>query len=455
MSASTAPSERSMTASPRRSANGDFHTVVGTGVGNALEWFDWSIYGTFAPFFAASFFASTDPISAFLSTLAVFAVGFIARPVGGIVFGRFADKFGRKKALSLTVVLIAAGSMIIAIAPTYASIGWGASLLLVIARLTQGLAYGGEQPAAQAYLSEAAPPERRGLWATMIYFSGTVGAVLGLIFAAVLSATLSSEDMLSWGWRIPFALAGIGGLYALYMRMKMHETEQFTGQIELPTRAGVVRKSIWSGVWTHRRSAIQVIGMTVGLTVVYYFWVVSSSSYSIAVLGADPTAVLLASVLANVVFLICLPLWGILSDRIGRKPVMFIGIGGSLAVIYPLSFLIDGNPTHLFVAASIACVFLSAPCAISPAIMCELFPTRIRTVGVALPLAIAVAVFGGTTPYLQAALSSSFGTQSFVLYVMVLLAISAATIVTLPETRGRILTDDSADFLTAKASVNV
>lgn len=432
------------------SANRDRHTLVGTSIGNALEWFDWSIYSTFAPFFAASFFFPGNPVSAFLAALAVFAVGFVARPVGGVLFGRISDRLGRKTSMQLTIGVIATGGLIIAVAPSYAVIGAWASVILVVARVLQGLAYGGEQPAAAAYLSEAAPAERRGLWASLIYFSGTVGAVLGLLLGAGLSALLSHAAMLAWGWRIPFVIAALGGLFALYMRRTMKETEQFVAQVERPAQQSAARPSLARSMWTHRRSALQVIGMSVGLTVVYYFWIVSAAGYSIAVLKADPTHVLIASVLANVLFLVWLPLWGALSDRIGRRPVMWIGILGSAAVIYPLSRLIDGNPIHLFFAVAAAGLFIAAPCATSPAIMCELFPTRIRTVGVALPLALAVAVFGGTTPYLQTWLSSSFGPGAFVVYVVALLLVSAATVLTLPETRGRVLTDDPADFHAAR-----
>ena len=434
------PSRRPASAAPAKPTS-TRRTLVGTGIGKAIEWFDWSIYSSFAPFFAASFFVSTDPVSAFLSTLAVFAVGFVARPLGGLLFGRVSDRLGRKRALAMTVALGAFASLIIAIAPSYAMVGVFASVLLFVARVLQGLAHGGEQPAAQAYLAEAAPPERRGLWSTLIYFSGTIGANVGLVLAAVLSATLGRADMTAWGWRIAFVIGALGGLFALYMRSRMSETEEFT-RTE-PTIAQD-RPSLAHEMWVHRRSAFQVIGMTVGLTVSYYLWVVAAAGYSIAVLKADPTQTLIASVAANTLFLLWLPLWGILSDRIGRKPVMIIGIVGLIALCVPLSAMIDGTPIKLFLAMTIAQVFVAAPCAISPAIMCEIFPTRIRTIGVALPLSVAIAIFGGTSLYLQTYLTRAYGPQAFSYYVIALLLVSAATVLTLPETRGRVLTDDTA-----------
>lgn len=170
----------------------------------------------------------------------------------------------------------------------------------------------------------------------------------------------------------------------------------------------------------------------------------AAAGYSIAVLKADPTQTLIASVAANTLFLLWLPLWGILSDRIGRKPVMIIGIVGLIALCVPLSAMIDGTPIKLFLAMTIAQVFVAAPCAISPAIMCEIFPTRIRTIGVALPLSVAIAIFGGTSLYLQTYLTRAYGPQAFSYYVIALLLVSAATVLTLPETRGRVLTDETA-----------
>lgn len=426
--------------------------LVGSGFGNALEWFDWSIYATFAPFFASSFFNADDPVSAFLFTLVVFAVGFVGRPIGGFIFGRLGDRIGRRTTMALTVGLIACGALLIGLSPNYATIGVFASVLLLVARLIQGLAYGGEQPSVGAYLSERAPAKRRGLWASLIYSSGTIGATAGLVLGGVLTALLSSEAMYGWGWRIPFILAGIGGLYALWMRRKMPETEQFNEQIEIASEStpeSKQRPSAIRDMWRMRRSVLQVVGMTVGTTVAYYYWVVASSSYSISVLQANPTAVLFAGTAANLLFIALLPLWGMLSDRVGRRPVMLFGFIGLIATLFPLSSLIDGNPLHLFFAMAGAAVFMTAIVSISPAVMCELFPTRVRTTGVAVPLAVATSIFGGTSLYLQTWLSTSFGPHAFLIYLTVLLVISAVTIFMIPETKGRELNDDVESFTDA------
>ncbi|MDF3312838.1 MFS transporter [Rhodococcus sp. T2V] len=428
-------------------------TLVGTGFGNALEWFDWSIYSTFAPFFAASFFNADDPVSAFLAAAVVFAVGFIARPVGAILFGRLGDRVGRRNTLSITVALIALGSLIIGISPSYQSIGVVASVILIVARLIQGLAYGGEQPTAGAYLSELAPAERRGLWSTLVYGSGTAGALVGTSLGAIMSAVFGSAAMYEWGWRVPFIIAGIGGVFALYVRQRMEETEQFTTEIKTVSADAAPRSSMWRDMWMMRRSALMVIGMGIGLTVAYYYWLVATTSYSIAVLQADPTSILLVSLVASLLFIALLPAWGILSDKIGRRPVQLIGIIGTAALLFPLSGLIDGNPWHLLIALSIANVFLSAPCAISPAVMAELFPTRVRTAGIAIPLAIATSLFGGTALYLNIWLTTSVGPNAFLFYVLALLVISGITVFVMPETKGRILNDDADVFTGATKTI--
>lgn len=417
-------------------------TLVGTGLGNALEWFDWSIYSIFAPFFAASFFPPGDKIAALLSTFAIFAVGFVARPVGAIIFGRLGDRIGRKTTLALTVPFIALGAFVIGASPTYEAVGVLASIILVVARLIQGLAYGGEQPAAGAYLAERAPAERRGMWSSLIYFSGTLGALAATLLGTIMLTAFGTKAMYEWGWRIPFIVAGFAGLYTLYMRRRMKESEQFakTAEVDSP------KPGLWRDMWAMRRSVLQVIGITVGLTVGYYYWGSATTAYSISVLGANPSDVLMASIGANLIFIALLPVWGRVSDRIGRRPVFLIGAIGLVVIMFPVSQLVDGNPFHLFIAMTIALIFLSAPCAISPATMAELFPTRVRTAGVAIPSAIAIALFGGTALYLQTWLSTAFGTWAFLAYVVVLLLVSTVTILRMPETRGKTLNDDISSF---------
>lgn len=416
---------------------GRLKTLTGTGLGNALEWFDWNIYAIFAPYLAAQFFHDADDLSAVLSTLAVFAVGFAARPLGGFVFGWIADRKGRRFAMSLSVGGAAAGSLLIGVSPTYEAVGAFASLLLLLARLVQGLAHGGELPSAQTYIAEAAPARSRGLWASLIYVSGTLGIMAGTALGAVMATLLDSGQMGAWGWRVPFVAGGLFGLYALAMRRRMPETEAFEEADREDAGARREGPSLWRTLRAHRRQAGQVVGMTVGLTVAYYAWAVSAPQYAISSRGLDPAGALWAGLAANVVFLAALPLWGALSDRVGRKPVLLTCTLGTAAVVFPLNSLIGGEAWRLGVAMAVAMIFIAAGAAIVPAVYAELFPTRIRTIGVAVPYALCVAAFGGTAPYLQTWIGAELGDAYFTGYVALLLLVSFTVVATLPETRGR------------------
>ncbi|TQJ59464.1 MHS family alpha-ketoglutarate permease-like MFS transporter [Arthrobacter sp. SLBN-83] len=421
---------------PRTGRMSTAKTVVGTGIGNAVEWYDWAIYATFTPFIASQLFSKEDPASAVLSTLAIFAVGFVARPFGGFLFGWIGDRIGRKSSMTLAVGLASLGSLMIGVAPTFASVGAFASLMLLAARLVQGLAHGGELPSSQTYLSEMAPKEHRGFWATLIYTSGTVGILFGTLLGAVLNMALSTEAMNAWGWRVPFLIGAAMGLYALIIRSRLHETEAFQGEAATEKRA-----PIWPQIVRYRKQALQVIGLTVGLTVIYYIWGVVAPSYATTALKIDRGEALWAGVVANIVFIAALPVWGKLSDRIGRKKVLWAGAIGSAVLHFPMTWLLKDSAWQLAVSMSVMLVFIAASAAIVPAVYAELFPTSIRTVGVGVPYSICVAVFGGTAPYLQQWLGSSLGApQVFNVYAVLLLVISAAFVFTIPETKGKDLT---------------
>src|SRR6478752_2662731 len=406
-------------------------TLIGIGI--AVEWYDWAIYATFTPFIASQLFSKADPASAVLSTLAIFAVGFVARPFGGFLFGWIGDRIGRKASMTLAVGLASAGSLMIGIAPTFAAVGAWASLMLLVARLVQGLAHGGELPSSQTYLSEMAPREHRGYWATLIYTSGTVGILFGTLLGAVLNMALTTEVMNAWGWRIPFLIGAAMGLYALIMRSRLHETDVFEGDTATRKRA-----PIWPQIVQYRKQAMQVIGLTVGLTVIYYIWGVVAPSYATTALKIDRGEALWAGVIANIVFIAALPVWGKLSDRIGRKKVLWAGAIGSAVLHFPMTWLLKDSAWQLAVSMSVMLIFVAASAAIVPAVYAELFPTSIRTVGVGVPYSICVAVFGGTAPYLQQWLGTTVQMPSlFNVYAVVLLAVSVAFIFTIPETRGK------------------
>ena len=414
---------------------------MAAGAGNAAEWFDWAVYATFASFLAGALFSKADPASAFLQTLAIFAVGFVARPVGGWLFGLAGDRIGRKRAMLASVLLSAAGSLLIGVIPDYSVIGAWASLLLVVGRICQGLAHGGELPTAQTYLAEISPREERGAYASVIYVSGTLGIVGGSLVGAVLASLLSHEQMAHWGWRIPFLLGAVLGLVTLLLRSRMDESELFEDVKE----EGVEAPSTWQTVRENWRSGLTVIGLTVGITVAYYVWSVSAPAYAINVLGVDEKGALWAGVAANLFMVAVLPLWGRLSDRIGRRPVLLIGALGTALVFFPATAMIRGTALSLGLAMALALLFVSAFAAISPAVYAELLPTKSRTLGVAIPYALCVALFGGTAAYLQAGMKQWFGAHggdAFNGYAVVLLLVSAVVVLRIPETRGKDLRED-------------
>lgn len=424
-------------------------TIAAIGAGNAMEWFDWNVYATFSAFFASQFFAGDDPGAALLKTLAVFAVGFVARPFGGFVFGAIADRRGRKVSMALCVATAAGGSLVIGLIPTYATIGLAAPLILLLARLAQGLAHGGELPAAQTYLAEMAPPHRRGRWSSLIYFSGTAGILVGTVLGAVLAGLLTPEQMASFGWRVPFVLGGLFGLYALVIRLRMAESETFEqdAAASADTAGG---PSLLRRMLANPRALARVVLLTSGLTVVYYVWSVAAPAYAISARGVDPAAALWAGAAALVVFMLVLPVWGALSDRFGRRPTQLVPLGLLVVLLYPLDAMIHDGPT-LFVAMTVALVLVGAGCAVGPALFAELFPTGIRAAGLGVPYSLAVALFGGTAPYLQSLFTRIGHPGWFLGYAIVLMLVSGATLLLLPETAGRDLGEIDDEVSPARA----
>lgn len=419
-------------AAPSDAARPSWRRVIfGAGVGNALEWYDWSVYAIFAPFFAEQFFDPADPVSAMLSTLAVFAVGFVMRPLGGVFFGWFADRIGRQRSMVLAMAITALGSLLIAVSPTHASVGVLASALLLVARLAQGFGLGGEIGASHTFLAESAPAHRRGLWSSSMYVAVTVGVLAATLQAAGLKSVLSPEQMSGWGWRIPFVIGALLGIYAFYLRSGLQETTAFQKEDAAPSQ------SMLRGIWENRASVLRVVGLTVGGTVLYYTWAIGATSYAITVKGIDPTAALWASVVANLVFIAALPAWGALSDRWGRKPNLIIFSVGLAVLSFPLNWLIQDSAWQLGLATAIALVLLAAVTSILPAAFAEMFPTRVRASGMALPYSLAVAATGGTAPYLNTYLSSIGLSSMFTVYCIALLAIGLVVAVLMPETRGK------------------
>lgn len=406
--------------------------LIAVNAGNTLEWYDWTIYTIFAPYFASQFFRSDDSVSALLATLAVFAVGFITRPLGGWLFGRYADRRGRKTALTLAMAIVAIGSLVIAVSPTYGAVGVLASVILLLARLVQGLAHGGEMGTAVTYLVERAPAGRRALWGSSSWVSVILGTILATLTGLAVTSLLTEAQIESWGWRFAFGLGGILGLYALWLRRQIQETAKV--ETDAAPAAGP-RKPLSERLRPHLSGVAIVMGLSAGGSIMFYTWLIFAPTYAQVARGQDPDSALAAALLAQVVFLVALPLMGLLGDRVGRRP-MIIAFGvGFLALSFPLNRMIDGSFGGLFLAMTIALLLLACLFAVNGAVWAEVFPTAVRAAGVAAPLSLATAIFGGTAPYLNTWFASNDLQDVFIWYLMAVTAITLLTGLLAPETR--------------------
>lgn len=378
--------------------------VVRGCLGNLVEWYDWFVYASFSIYFAASFFPEGNLTAQLLSTAVVFAVGFLMRPLGGWLLGLYADKFGRRSALTLSVTLMSFGSLAIALTPGYSSIGMLAPVILVAARLAQGLSVGGEFGSSATYLSEIATPRRRGFYSSFQYVSITVGQLSALLVMIVMQSLLTEAQMYAWGWRVPFVLGAIAGLVVMYLRRSMVESEHFQRSAGSPSRGGLrvlLRE--------HRRQVLAVLGLAIGGTVAFYTFTSYLQKYMVNTAGIPKPTASLIGFAALFLFIFMQPVAGALSDRWGRRPVMFgFSVGGMLLTV-PIMTLVGrtGNPWVAFLLMITAMIFLSGYTALSAIIKAEMFPTNVRALGVGLPHALATAVFGGLSEPIALALKQA------------------------------------------------
>jgi MFS transporter, MHS family, proline/betaine transporter len=400
-------------------------------IGNVLEWYDFAIYAFLATVIAKKFFSSGDELSALLATFAVFGVGFVVRPLGGILIGRLGDRRGRKIALSLTIMLMAAGTVMIGLLPTYESMGAGASVLLVAARLLQGFSAGGEWGSSTAFIVEWAPPKRRGLFGSLQQASVAGGFLLGSLTAASLSTWLGQAALEDWGWRLPFLFGGLLGPIGWYMRRNIEETPPFKAAVQAQAEGDIA--SAPQG-W---RLAGRAFGFTVLWTIAYYIFLSYMPTFLQKHAGLDRAQALWSNTLALLVMVAAVPAAGALSDRIGRKPLLLASCAAFLLLPYPLFAMLLSNPSLPSVVAvqvffALAIALFSGP---GPAAIAEIFPTRIRSTWMSIGYSLAVAVFGGFAPYVATWLIAKTGSPlAPTWYVIGAAIVSAITIAKLKET---------------------
>jgi len=406
--------------------------LVGS-IGNLIEWYDVYAYSAFALYFAGSFFPKGDPAAQQLAAASLFALGFLVRPIGSVIFGYFADKHGRRTALTLSVLLMCFGSLLIAVTPTYASIGLGAPAILTFARILQGVSLGGEYGASATYLSEVSHPNRRGFYSGVWYMTLIGGQLTALLVLQVLQKVFLTPDQLKdWGWRIPFAVGAAISIYAYYMRRDMHETDLFKQADKL-----VKKDRLWVMLGKNWKTMVLVVGITIGGTSAFYTYTTYMQKFlklSVGLTDDQTTAVTAGSLL---VAIILQPLYGALSDKIGRKPMLIaFGVCGTLGT-YPLLTTLQTtkSPFFAFLLICAAWAIVSGYTALTAAVKAEMFPTAVRAMGVGIPYAITAALFGGSVDAVALKFKDAGYEAGFYWYATACIFISLLFYIFIPDTK--------------------
>ena len=422
-------------------AAGRLKAITAGSIGNLVEWYDWYAYSAAALYFAPIFFPKGDQTAQLLQTAAVFAVGFFARPVGAWIMGRYSDRFGRKKALKASVVLMCFGSLVIAFTPGAAAIGMLAPTILLLARILQGLALGGEYGASATYMSEVAGKTNRGFWSSFNYVTLIGGQLLALVVLIVLRYAAGAEAMAVWGWRVPFVVGAGLAVLAFYLRSRMEESQSFVQAKKSGEELGSTKMLFR----TYPRETLTVLGLTAGGSLTFYIYTTYMQKFltNTGSFSRDQATELSAATLFC--FMLAQPLIGWISDRIGRKPLLFMAFGGGALITWPVMTTVAGATSMVTVFFILlgAMLVQAGYTAITAVVKAELYPSHVRTLGVALPYALANASFGGTAEYVALWFKSAGIESGFYIYASVIMALGFLVVLFMPDTRrhSRILED--------------
>lgn len=408
--------------------------IIGGSIGNLVEWYDWYAYSAFSLYFSAAFFPKSNQTAQLLNTAGIFAVGFLMRPVGGWLFGRIADRVGRKRAMTLSVLLMSLGSLLIALTPSYELIGVMAPVFLVIARLLQGLSVGGEYGVSATYLSEMATERRRGFYSSFQYVTLVGGQLIALGIQLMLQKIfLTEEQLYAWGWRIPFVIGALLAVIALYLRRNLHETEAFEAQKEKgESRKGTIRELL-----NHPKAVLTVVGLTLGGTLAFYTYTNYMQKFLVNTVHLTNGQSTFISFLSLLIFVVLQPLFGALSDRIGRKPLLIgFGIFGTLLTV-PLLTALSNTQSQVaaFFLLMAGLIIVSGYTSINAIVKAELFPAEIRALGVGLPYALTVALFGVTAEYVALWFKNMHHETYFYWYVTGCILVSLLVYVVMKDTK--------------------
>ena len=429
----TAPPEAGMPAEPRAyTAEEKRHrifAIMAASSGNLVEWFDFYVYAFSALYFAPAFFPKSDPTAQLLNTAGVFAAGFLMRPIGGWLFGRIADRMGRKTSMLISVTMMCAGSLIIACLPTYAQIGAWAPFLLLVCRLFQGLSVGGEYGTTATYMSEVALRGQRGFFSSFQYVTLIGGQLLAVLVIVVMEIFLSEAELKAWGWRIPFAIGAVAAVVALLLRRTLKETQ--TAEAKASKEAGSM-----AGLFRHHKAAFfTVLGYTAGGSLIFYTFTTYMQKYLVNTVHMPIKTTSYIMTCALFVYMCMQPLFGMLSDRIGRRNNMLLFGGlGMLAVVPILTTLQHvTSPVAAFFLIILALAIVSFYTSISGIVKAEMFPPEVRALGVGLAYAVANALFGGSAEYVALGLKSLGHESAFFWYVTGMMAIAFLVSFRLPR----------------------
>jgi MHS family alpha-ketoglutarate permease-like MFS transporter len=405
--------------------------IFASASGNLVEWYDFFVYTAFSLYFARQFFPAGDQTTQLMNTMLVFGIGFVMRPLGGYIFGYIADKHGRRISMVTSVLMMCAGSFLVAILPTYASIGVWAGVLLTLCRMLQGLSVGGEYGAAATYMSEVALAGRRGFYSSIQYVTLIGGQLLGTLVLVILQRTLGEDALRAWAWRIPFAIGGVAGLVALYLRRSLHETT--TAETRKRKEAG----SVIQLVKRHPKAVLMVMGFTAGGSLSYYTYSTYMQTYLVNTAGIAAAVASQVMLVSLFIFMCAQPLFGALSDKIGRRASMRIyGFLGMVLSVPLLSAI--GGVTSVVAAVLLtttALLMISFYTSISGIVKAEMFPAEVRAMGVGLPYAIANALAGGTAPYVALWFKNRGIETVFYYYVAGMIGIAFLVALAMPDAR--------------------
>ena len=429
----------SITATDAGDAGRRIRAIIGASSGNLVEWYDFYAYAFTSIYFAAAFFPAADTTGQLLATAGIFAVGFFMRPLGGWLFGWIADRHGRRNSMVISVLMMCAGSLMIAIMPTYATVGFLAQILLLVARLAQGLSVGGEYGTAATYMSEVASKGHRGFYSSFQYVTLIGGQLLALLVLVLLQSVLSTDQLKAWGWRIPFVIGALTAVVAMYLRRSLAETA--SEEAMHSKEAGSL-----TGLLHHKRAVLMVLAFTMGGSLYFYTFTTYMQKYLVNTAHMDPTTVSAVMTVVLVIYMLLQPVFGALSDQIGRRNNMILFSGLAMVGTVPL-FNSLGQVSSPYTALALVLgglVIASFYTSISGVVKAELFPATVRALGVGFTYAVGNALFGGTAEYVALSLKSAGHEGWFPWYVSILVAVTLAASLWMPDSRRYSFLDGTA-----------